>query len=128
MSDDPELDIILAKKRRELLAMAARQGAGKTVEQHSAKKDPIEVLRAVLVDRGDEVLEAALSQYPEETRRIAERLAELVERGAIAGKITGRQLLWLFRQLGLDVRLETRIYVEQDGRFVPLMDAMKRKD
>ncbi|HEU16462.1 MAG TPA: double-stranded DNA-binding protein [Nitrososphaeria archaeon] len=128
MSDDPELDMILARKRRELLAMAARQGAGKAVEQPSAKKDPVEVLRAVLIDRGDEVLEAALSQYPEETRRIAERLAELVERGAIAGKITGRQLLWLFRQLGLDVRLETKIYVEQDGRFVPLMDAMKRKD
>ncbi len=125
MSDDLELEMILARKRRELLAMAARQASSSEKPQ---RRDPVEVLREVLVDRGDEVLDAALSQYPEEARRIVERLAELVERGAIAGKITGRQLLWLFRQLGLDVRLETKIYVEQDGRFVPLFEAMKREE
>jgi DNA-binding TFAR19-related protein (PDSD5 family) len=92
------------------------------------KSDPLEVVRGVLTDRGEEVLEAALSQYPEEARRIVERLAELIERGALRGSITGRQLLWLFRNLGLDVRLETKIYVEQDGRFVPLMDAMRKRD
>ncbi len=126
MSDDLELEMILAKKRRELLAMASRASTGGTEPQ--AKRDPVEVLRGVLVERGDEVLEAALSQYPKEARRVVEKLAELVERGAVKEKITGRQLLWLFRQLGLDVRLETKIYVEQDGRFVPLIDAMKREE
>ncbi|MGC8555431.1 MAG: DNA-binding protein [Conexivisphaera sp.] len=126
MSDDPELEMILARKRRELLAMAARREVGGTEAEQ--RRDPVEVVREVLVDRGDEVLEAALSQYPEDARRIVGRLAELVRRGAISGKITGRQLLWLFRQLGLDVRLETRVYVEQDGRFVPLMDAMRKRD
>jgi len=129
VSDDLELEMILAKKRRELMAMAARKSAEEEgVARGARKSDPVEVVRGVLTDRGEEVLEAALSQYPGEARRIVERLAELIERGALRGSITGRQLLWLFRNLGLDVRLETKIYVEQDGRFVPLMDAMRKRD
>jgi len=125
MDDDLELDMIMARKRRELLAMAAHREGEKGTTAPPAE-DPVDVLRGALADRGDEVLNAALSQHPKETRRIAGRLAGLIKGGAVSGKITGEQLLWLFRQLGLNVRLDTKIYVEQDGRFVPLMDAMKK--
>ena len=129
--DDLELEMILARKRRELMLKAAMtrkergEGGG---EEEKEKRDPVEGVKSVLYDRGDEVLEAALSQYPEEARVVVEKLAELVEAGRLPDKLSGGQLLALFHQLGLDVHVKSRILVEKEGKFVPLADAIREEE
>jgi len=39
----------------------------------------------------------------------------------------GGQLLALFRSVGINVRMETKINVEQEGKFVSLSDKLKSK-
>jgi DNA-binding TFAR19-related protein (PDSD5 family) len=124
--EDLELELILARKKRELLRQAALRQTREAREE-AAPTDSLELVRSMLHERGDEVLEAALRQYPREARMVVDRLAELIRSGALRDKVSGRQLLWLFRQLGLDVKLETRIRVEKDGRFVSLVDAVRSK-
>lgn len=120
--EDLELEMILARKKRELMMRAAE-----IERKDEGERDPVEIVKGVLYDRGDEVLDAALDQYPEETMVIVRRMAELIEGGQMGAgeRISGRQLLWLFRQLGMDVRLKSKILVEKDGKLVPLVEAMK---
>ncbi len=89
---------------------------------------PVENPRGYLVTklgfRGLEVLENAESQFPNETKIIVAKLFELVKNGEINEEIDGGQLLALFRSVGLYVRMETKINVEQDGKFVSLTDKL----
>lgn len=117
--EDVDLELIKAKK---LLEMKKRL----LTTDKSVKKDPRSVLVERLVDRGVEVLEAAEALYPEETRILVKRLAELIEKGVITGYISGGALLSLFRRLGLNIRIETKISIEEDGRLMSLTDKLKR--
>lgn len=74
--------------------------------------------------RGLEVLENAESQFPHETKLIIEKLYELIKSGEINETIDGGQLLALFRSIGLNIRMATKINVEQDGKFVSLSDKL----
>ena len=76
--------------------------------------------------RGSEVLQNAESQFPNETGIIVEKLAELIKTGEISEAIDGGRLLALFRSVGLHVRMDTKINVEQDGKFVSLSDKLSK--
>ena len=80
----------------------------------------------ILGFRGLEVLENAESQFPNETKVIVEKLFELIKTGEINETIDGGKLLMLFRSVGLNVRMETKINVEQDGKFVSLSDKLSK--
>jgi DNA-binding TFAR19-related protein (PDSD5 family) len=112
MEEDLDLDII---KRRKLLELAKRAAT----PSKSKRPEPREVVKARLVDRGLEVLEAAERQYPRETAIVVRELAKLIEQGVLKGPIRGGELLGLFRRLGLQVRLETGIRVERHGKLIP---------
>lgn len=96
--------------------------------QELSKEKPLENPRDLLVDklgfRGLEVLENAESQFPNETKLIVEKLSELIKTGEINEIIDGGQLLTLFRSVGLNIRMATKINVEQDGKFVSLSDKL----
>jgi hypothetical protein len=74
--------------------------------------------------RGLEVLENAESQFPNETKMIIQKLFELIKTGEINEIIDGGQLLALFRSIGLNIRMTTKINIEQDGKFVSLSDKL----
>ncbi|MGQ9719363.1 MAG: DNA-binding protein [Nitrososphaerales archaeon] len=114
MGEDRDLEIIRAKKMLELRKKLARRNEA-----------PRDILLSRLVDRGDEVLLMAEKSYPEVTTKIINRLVELIRSGALRGFISGGELLWLFRSLGMDVRIETKIMVKKDGRLVSIMDKLK---
>jgi DNA-binding TFAR19-related protein (PDSD5 family) len=123
MSDyDPELEIIKARKLRELKKKATSDKKAKEV------KSDRDVLIENLVDRGMEVLAAAESQYPRETAIIVTKLAEFIRNGELQDKISGGALLSLFRSIGLRVRMDTKISVEEHGRLVSLADRLKNKE
>jgi DNA-binding TFAR19-related protein (PDSD5 family) len=123
MSDyDPELEIIKARKLREL-----KKKAGSTKPKPKIRTDR-DLLVERLVDRGIEVLEAAESQYPRETAIIVTKLVEFIKSGELQGTISGGALLSLLRSIGLRVRMDTKISVEEHGRFVSLADKLKNKE
>lgn len=123
MSDyDPELEIIKARKLRELKKKATSDKKAKEV------KSDRDLLVENLVDRGMEVLRAAEAQYPRETAIIVTKLAEFIRNGELQEKISGGALLSLFRSIGLRVRMDTKISVEEHGRLVSLADRLKNKE
>lgn len=114
---DPELEIIKAKK---LLKM-------KKASSEKPKSDR-ELLLEHLFDRGSTVLATAERQYPKETTIIIAKLAELIKSGELQGSISGGALLALFRSIGLNVRMETKISIEEHGKLVSLSDRLKSNE
>ncbi len=117
---DPELEIIKAKK---LLKMKK-----KITEEKPKPKTDRDLFIAQLVDRGTEVLAAAEAQYPRETAIIVAKIAELIKNGELQSKISGGELLALFRSIGLRVRMNTKISIEEHGKLVSLSDRLKSKE
>lgn len=123
MSDyDPELEIIKARKLRELKKKVT---SDKKVKEVKSDRD---LLVENLVDRGMEVLVAAEAQYPRETAIIVTKLAEFIKNGELQDKISGGALLSLFRSIGLRVRMDTKISIEEHGKLVSLSDRLKSKE
>lgn len=108
--------------------IVSRQDSDKSPEQAQQKpaENPRDLLVNVLGFRGLEVLENAESQFPNETKIIVEKLSELIKSGEINETIDGGKLLTLFRSVGLNIRMETKINVEQDGKFVSLTDKLNQ--
>ena len=117
MEEDKELELIRMKKLLELRKrlMAKREPS------------PRELVVSRLVDRGLEVLEAAERKYPKKSKVVVKVLADLIKEGRI-DRISGGELLSLLRNLGMDVRLETRISVVEDGRLIPLSEKFRFKE
>jgi len=117
---DPELEIIKAKK---LLKMKK-----KITEEKPKPKTDRDLFIAQLVDRGTEVLAAVESQYPRETAIIVAKIVELIKNGELQSRISGGELLALFRSIGLRVRMNTKISIEEHGKLVSLSDRLKSKE
>ncbi len=98
-----------------------------TTQSEQPKKNPRDILVANLGYRGLEVLENAEKQFPNETKMIVEKIAELLSSGEINETLDGGKLLLLFRSVGLNIRMDTKINVEQDGKFVSLSDKLSNK-
>ncbi len=136
-SDDPEIDIINARKLRELREKAAALERAKANQQQqqqqqsssstSRPKSSREILSPYLYDRADEVLDLAYGQYPVQTEAIVTRIARLILAGEITSRISGGELLMLFRSIGLKIRVNTTIKVEDNGKFVSFSDKLKNQ-
>lgn len=113
-------------KRRRLLEMKKRWLASEAKKDRSVE-DSKKVLSRVLIGRAWEVLNAAKRQYPEATRQVEEHLAHMVSTGELKGSISGEQLLWLFRRLGMNVKLETRIRILEHGKLKTIEEKLKDK-
>jgi len=128
--EDSELERLKAKRLAEMQKnISSKQEIEQT--QEISKEKPVENPRDLLVNilgfRGLEVLENAESQFPNETKIIVEKLSELIKTGEINEIIDGGKLLTLFRSIGINIRMETKINVEQDGKFVSLSDKLSTK-
>jgi DNA-binding TFAR19-related protein (PDSD5 family) len=123
MSEDNELERL---KRHRLQEMQKKISAKQLNPQDSANKnDPTSVMQQVFVGRAWEVYYAARRQYPGIAEQILRELAELVKNGQLPGQITGEQLYGLLRQIGLDVRLETKIQVLEHGELKSIADKFR---
>jgi DNA-binding TFAR19-related protein (PDSD5 family) len=128
-SDDPEIDIINARKLRELREKAAameKAKANQQQQQQSPPKSSREIVSAYLYDRADEVLDLAYGQYPAQTEAIVTRIARLILDGEITSRISGGELLMLFRSVGLNIRVNTTIKVEDKGKLISFSDKLKQ--
>ncbi len=127
MSDeDKELERLKAKRFAEMqknLSFKKKQELLKS-EKKENKPEPRDILISNLGYRGSEVLKNAETQFPSETKIVVEKLAELISAGEIDEKIDGGKLLLLFRSVGLNIRMQTKINIEQDGKFVSLSEKL----
>jgi DNA-binding TFAR19-related protein (PDSD5 family) len=124
--DDPEIDIINARKLRELREKAAAMEKIKASSQQPRPKSSREILSSYLYDRADEVLDLAYGQYPVQTEAIVTRIARLILSGEITNRISGGELLMLFRYAGLNIRVNTTIKVEDDGKLISFSEKLKK--
>ena len=123
--EDKELEFLKAKRLREMQKNLSQKQRSEEPKEIPVKIPPREIVVKQLGYRGLEVLENAEAQFPEETRLVIAKLAELFQSGEITEIIDGGKLLTLFRSLGIRVRVQTTINVEQDGKLVSWSDKIK---
>ena len=127
--DDSELQRLQAKRLAEMQKnISSRDDSVESPESSKEKTvNPRDVLIKQLGFRGLEVLTNAESQFPNETKMIIDKLYELIKNGEITENLDGGKLLGLFRSIGLSVRMDTKINIQQDGKFVSLTDKLSNK-
>lgn len=128
MNEDPDIAILKAKKMKEIMERMVRQQKEKELKEMKIKNISLEkeAILSYLYDRGDEVLALAELQFPDQTRIIIGRILELIKEGEITKKISGGELLSLFRSLGLNIQVKTTIKIEDHGKYVSFADKLKQ--
>jgi DNA-binding TFAR19-related protein (PDSD5 family) len=130
--DDPDIAIIKARKMKELWKQAAALERSKAAQKDQLQKARIktdrEIVSDLLYDRGEEVLKLAEIQFPSQTSMIIKRIAELTKSGEIQQRISGGELLMLFRSIGINVRVNTTIKIEDHGKLVSVSEKLKNEN
>jgi len=116
--NDSELRDIRAKKLRELQRRLTEK------HEKTPETDANNILDRVFKDRAWEVFNTANSQFPYIMRRVKDVLVKLVISDRLS-EITGEQLYLFLRNLGLRVRLETKISIAEHGKTKSLAEKIK---
>ena len=129
--EDKELEILKAKRLREMQKNITEQQKQEELKTQKPSitniPSPREMLVKQLGYRGLEILQNAEGQFPNETKMVVDKLVELIKSGEITEMIDGGKLLALFRSVGINVRVETTIRVEEDGKLVSWSDKLKER-
>ena len=129
--EDKDLERLQAKRLAEMRKNLSSQQEQEKIatlqkEQKDKKPSSREIVIKRLGYRGLEVLQNAEQQFPKETQIVVLKLSELILSGDITEVLDGGNLLALFRSIGIDVRMKTKINVEKDGKFVSLSDKLSK--
>ena len=131
--EDPDIAIIKARKMRALREQAAELEKARIESQRlqeskmQHRRSNREIISDYLYDRGEEVLKLAESQFPIQTKSLISEIAELIRIGEIKQRISGGELLALLRSVGLNIRVNTTIKIEDHGKLVSLSDKLKQE-
>ena len=130
--DDSELQRLQAKRLAEMQKnISSREIAEETPESTKSTEEKIVNPRDALIKqlgfRGLEVLTNSESQFPNETKMVIDKLYELIKTGEITEILDGGKLLGLLRSIGLSIKMDTKINIQQDGKFVSLTDKLSNK-
>ncbi|MCW4055563.1 MAG: hypothetical protein NWE82_02125, partial [Candidatus Bathyarchaeota archaeon] len=115
---DPELEAIRRSKLRKLQQRVAAK------EEQTEETSEDEVLDRVFRGRAWEVFRAASYQYPSLMLKLKSALAKLASSGKLK-ELTGEQLYVFLRNLGLRVRLNTKIRFTDHGQLKSLSEKIK---
>lgn len=126
MNDDIDIEILKAKKMKEIMERMAKQKKENELKKDKKIVTENEIILSYLYDRGNEVLALAESQFPTQTSIIIKKIVELIKIGEIRNKISGGELLSLFRSLGLNIKVNTTIKIEEHGKYVSFADKLKQ--
>ena len=115
---DSQLDALRRKKLLDLQRKLA------TREDKIEKVDANAALDRIFQGRAREVFNAASCQFPQAMSRIKDLLAELASSGRLK-EVTGEQLFLFLRNLGLRVRLDTKIEFASHGELKPIAEKLR---
>jgi DNA-binding TFAR19-related protein (PDSD5 family) len=127
--EEKEIEFLKSRKRIELMEKAVLDKKAEMIRQQqiAQSKTDREYLSKYLYDKGEDILDIAEAQFPIQTRRIVHQIVELIKSMEIKNRISGRELLALFRSVGVNVRINTTIQIEDHGKLVSLQDKLKQK-
>jgi len=127
--EDPELQKIKARKMKQMKEKAKLFEKMKEDETKAktevSKIDDKQILLKYLYDRGDEVLVLAELQFPVQTKIIINRIVDLIKSGEIDSLISGGEMLAIFRSVGLRIRVDTNIRIEEHGKLISFGEKLK---
>jgi DNA-binding TFAR19-related protein (PDSD5 family) len=121
---DKELEALKQKRLREMQKRMARQEYKKETKE---QVDSSQILDKIFRGRAWEVFNAAKTQFPSLMPEIERLLVSLALQGKI-GEVDGEQLLALLREIGLQVRLDTKIRVLSRGKIKSLSEKFKESN
>lgn len=134
--DDSDLELIKARKMKKLQEQLASKEKDKIkleLQNKTNKNKPVGIdsernfLLRYLYDRGDEVLKLAEQQFPLQTKIVIKRLNEMIRFGEIS-KISGGDMLTVYRSLGLNIRVDTHISISDHGKTISFSDKLKQSN
>ncbi len=115
---ESQLEALRRKKLLELQRrLAARGNKTETVDANA-------ILDKVFRGRAWEVFNTASFQFPQAMSRIRELLVRLASSGRLK-EVTGEQLYLFLTNLGLRVRLDTKIEFASHGELKPIAEKLK---
>jgi len=126
---EDELERLKQKRLEEL----QRQMLLKRIKEQEPKPEPSkeptpeEILGRYFKDRAWEVWNAAKAQYPAVMPQVEKLLVDAINQGKVKDSIDGASLMGFFRQIGIPVRLETRIRISEHGELKTLEQKMKEE-
>lgn len=128
MNEDRKLKSLRQKRLLQLKKRLIRERNVKS-EEDKTKEIPIpkNLLKTVFIGRAHEVWSAAERQYPEATKKLEKILGDLLKTGKLQGPLTGEKIFFLFRKIGLPVRLRTKIRILENGELKTIADKLKEK-
>ncbi|HVO85721.1 MAG TPA: DNA-binding protein [Candidatus Eisenbacteria bacterium] len=117
---DRELAAIRQKKLREYQRkVSAKENKPETLNAE-------QVLNRIFKDRAWEVFNTANQQFPDAMTKIRDVLVKLGSSGRLT-EVTGEELFYFLKKLGLDVRLNTKITYASHGQLKSLEEKMKEE-
>ena len=118
LMSEAELRAIRQRKMQELQKRLA------TKPDKTDKINADEVLDKLFKGRAWEVFNTATLQYPTAMRKLKETLVKLALSGRLTS-VTGEQLYSFLRNLGLRVRLNTKIHFTEHGKLKSLSEKIR---
>jgi DNA-binding TFAR19-related protein (PDSD5 family) len=117
---DRELAAIRQKKLREYQRkLIAKENKPEVINAE-------QVLNRIFKDRAWEVFNIASQQFPDAMNKIKDVLVKLGSSGRLT-EVTGEELFFFLKKLGLDVRLNTKITYASHGKLKSLEEKMKEE-
>jgi len=126
---DDELERLKQKRLMEM----QRQMLLKQIKSQEPKPEPAkepthdEILGRHFGDRAWEVWNAAKAQYPQAMPQVEKLLVDAINQGKVKQTLDGASLMGFFRQIGIPVRLATRIRISEHGELKTLEQKMKEE-
>ncbi len=130
MNDD-ELERIkqrrLEEMQRQLLLKELKENEEVKEEKEEPTKESTnqEILNMYFKDRAWEVWNEAKNQYPQVMPRLEYLLVDAIKQNKIRNYLDGASLMGFFRQIGLPVRLRTKIRISEHGELKTLEQKIK---
>lgn len=130
---DDELERIKQRRLEEMKRQMLLKQIKDNQEPESEPEKPRvatnqEILDAMFGERAWEVFNAAAYQYPQVIGQVEKILVNGIKEGKITDTIDGAILMGFFRQVGLPVRLNTKIRISDKGELKTLEQKMKEEE
>ncbi len=124
---DDELERIKQRRLEEMKRQMLLKQIKEKEPEPEVKREPTnqEILDAMFGERAWEVFNAAAYQYPQVIGQVETILVEGIKEGKITDIIDGAALMGFFRQVGLPVRLNTKIRISEKGELKTLEQKVK---
>lgn len=126
---DDELERLKQKRldelRRKMLLNQLKEKEPESEPEPAKEPTNEEILGKYFRNRAWEVWNAAKYQYPQVMPKIGVMLVEAIKQGKIRDYIDGANLMGFFRQVGIPVRLDTKIRVSEHGELKTLEQKIK---